>query len=149
LLNGLQIAGTGRLQTGQPFTVNSIYDVNLDGNLTDRLNTTNGLVITGDRRQPLRLTVNPITLLAPVGGDGSVGRNTFRAGSIIEMDASITKPFAIRENQSILLRVDLFNFINRANYGIPVRLLEAPGFGQATNTVTPGRRLQFALKYSF
>ena len=149
MLNGLQIAGTGRLQTGQPFTVNSIYDVNLDGNLTDRLNTTNGLVITGDRRQPLRLTVNPITLLAPVGQDGSVGRNTFRAGSIIEMDASITKPFAIRENQSILLRVDLFNFINRANYGIPVRLLEAPGFGQATNTVTPGRRLQFALKYSF
>ena len=65
------------------------------------------------------------------------------------MDASITKPFAIRENQSILLRVDLFNFINRANYGIPVRLLEAPGFGQATNTVTPSRRLQFALRYSF
>ena len=65
------------------------------------------------------------------------------------MDASITKPFAIRENQSILLRVDIFNFINLANYGIPVRLLEAPGFGQATNTVTPGRRLQFALKYSF
>lgn len=49
----------------------------------------------------------------------------------------------------MLLRVDLFNFINRANYGIPVRLLEASGFGQATDTVTPGRRLQFALKYSF
>ncbi len=65
------------------------------------------------------------------------------------MDASVTKPFTIRENQSILLRVDLFNFINRANYGISVRLLEAPGFEQSTNTVTPGRRLQFALKYSF
>ena len=65
------------------------------------------------------------------------------------MDASITKPFTIRENQSILLRVDLFNFINLANYGIPVRFLEAPGLGQATNIVTPGRRIQFALKYSF
>ena len=46
-------------------------------------------------------------------------------------------------------RMEVFNFINRANYGIPVRFLEAPGFGQATNTVTPGRRIQFALKYSF
>src|SRR5688572_10097581 len=38
LLNGMQISGTGEFQTGQPFTVNSIFDVNLDGNLTDRLN---------------------------------------------------------------------------------------------------------------
>jgi hypothetical protein len=45
--------------------------------------------------------------------------------------------------------MDVFNFINRANFGIPVRLLEAPGFGQAMDTITPGRRIQFALKYSF
>jgi hypothetical protein len=43
-----RLAGTGRFSTGQPFTVNSIFDVNLDGNLTDRLNTTNGLVVTGE-----------------------------------------------------------------------------------------------------
>jgi hypothetical protein len=30
-----------------------------------------------------------------------------------------------------------------------VRFLEAPGFGQATDTITPGRRIQFALKYNF
>ncbi|MCP9496211.1 MAG: carboxypeptidase-like regulatory domain-containing protein [Pyrinomonadaceae bacterium MAG19_C2-C3] len=149
LLNGLQIAATGRMQTGQPFTVNSIYDVNLDGNLTDRLNSTNGIVATGDGRQPLRLTVNPISLLAPVGEDGSVGRNTFRAGSIVELDASITKRFTLREGHDVMLRVDIFNFINQVNYGIPVRFLEAPGFGQAADTITPGRRIQFALKYSF
>jgi hypothetical protein len=45
--------------------------------------------------------------------------------------------------------MEMFNFINRANFGIPVRFLEAPGFGAATNTVTPGRRIQFALKYQF
>src|SRR6185436_8547078 len=33
----LELAGTGSLRTGQPFTGNSIFDVNLDGNLTDRL----------------------------------------------------------------------------------------------------------------
>jgi hypothetical protein len=57
------VAGTGRFQTGQPFTVNSIFDVNLDGNLTDRLDSTNGIVVTGDRSQPLRLTTNDLAAL--------------------------------------------------------------------------------------
>jgi hypothetical protein len=45
--------------------------------------------------------------------------------------------------------VEIFNFINRANFGVPVRLLEAPGFGAATDTLTPGRRVQFTLKFMF
>jgi hypothetical protein len=150
IFRDLQLAGTGSYQTGQPFTVNSIFDVNLDGNLTDRLNTTAGLERTGDRRQPLRLTTaNSNSLLAPVGENGAVGRNTFRAGGLLDLNLALVKRFRVREGQDILFRVDAFNFINRANYGIPVRFLEAPGFGQATNTVTPMRRIQFALKYSF
>jgi hypothetical protein len=149
LFGGLQIASTGKFQTGQPFTVNSIYDVNLDGNLTDRPDTTTGIVRTGDRRQPLVLTVAPTSLLASFGENGRVRRNAFRAGNILELDISVVKHIAITERQGLILRMDVFNFINRANYGIPVRLLEAPGFGQATETVTPGRRIQFALKYTF
>jgi hypothetical protein len=150
LFRDLQLAGTGSYQTGQPFTVNSIFDVNLDGNLTDRLNTTEGLERTGDRRQPLRLTAaDPNSLLAPVGENGAVGRNTFRAGGILDLNLALVKRFRVREGQDILFRMDAFNFINRANYGIPVRFLEAPGFGQATTTATPMRRIQFALKYSF
>ncbi|HJR08131.1 MAG TPA: carboxypeptidase regulatory-like domain-containing protein [Pyrinomonadaceae bacterium] len=150
IFGNLQLAGSGALQTGQPFTVNSIFDVNLDGNLTDRLNTNDGLVITGDRRQPLRLSVaDPTTLLAPVGQNGRVGRNSFRAGNVVALDIALARRFSLTQQQSLTARVEIFNFINRANYGIPVRFLEAPGFGQAINTVTPARRLQFALKYSF
>jgi hypothetical protein len=151
IFSNLQIAGTGRFQTGQPFTVNSIFDVNLDGNLTDRLNSTNGIQLTGDRRQPIRLApgVDPTSLLAPIGTDGQVPRNTFRAGNILELDLSVIKSFEITEQSRLQFRVDFFNFINRANFGVPVRFLEAPGFGQATDTVTPGRRIQFALKFSF
>ena len=149
LTNNLQIATTGRFHSGQPFTVNSIIDVNLDGNLTDRLNTTNGIEITGDRSQPIRLTTaNPYDLLAPFGQDGQVGRNSFRAGNVLELDLSVIKQFSIGSNR-LAFRTDIFNFIDRANFGVPVRLLEAPGFGKATNTVTPGRRIQFGLKYEF
>jgi len=150
LLGGLQVASMGRFQTGQPFTVNSIFDVNLDGNLTDRLNTTNGINVTGDHRQPLQLaTNNTFSLLAPVGQDGAVGRNTFRAGSVLELDMALIKNFAISDRQRLIFRADIFNFINRANFGLPVRFLEAPGFGRATDTITPERRIQIGLKYSF
>jgi hypothetical protein len=147
--DNLQIATTGKFRSGQPFTVNSTIDINLDGNLTDRLNTTNEIQITGDRRQPLRLTTgNTLALLAPFGQDGSVGRNSFRSGNVIEMDLSIIKPFVFGSNR-LQFRTDIFNFINRANFGVPVRLLEAPGFGKAVSTVTPARRIQFSLKYEF
>lgn len=147
---GLQVAGTGRFQTGQPFTVNSVFDVNLDGNLTDRLNSLSGIQVTGNRRQPLLLTINnPESLLAAVGNDGSVPRNSFRAGNILELDVSVIKKFALTEKQKLIFRIDIFNFINRDNFGIPVRFLESPGFGQATDTVTPGRRIQFVLKFEF
>lgn len=150
LLGGFQLASTGRFQTGQPFTVNSIFDVNLDGNLTDRLDNTDGIVVTGDRREPLSLSTSDLTrLLAPVGQDGRTSRNTFRAGNVLELDLALIKNFRFTDQQNAIFRVDVFNFINRANFGIPVRLLEAPAFGRATNTITPGRRIQFALKYSF
>jgi Carboxypeptidase regulatory-like domain/TonB-dependent Receptor Plug Domain len=149
LTDGLQLSSTGRYSSGQPFTVGTVFDVNLDGNLTDRLNTTNGLVTTGDRRQPLQLTVDPRLLLAPVGQDGAVVRNTFRAGSILELDLSVRKKIALSGNKSLTLRADIFNLPGRTNFGIPVRFLEAPGFGQATKTVTTPRKLQMGLQVSF
>ena len=153
LFGGIQLAGTGMFQTGQPFTVNSIFDVNLDGNLTDRLDTTDGIVVTGDRQQPIRVANEADRfngrLLAPIGQDGQVGRNTFRAGNVWLTNLTFVKKFSFGENDSLQFRIDIFNVFNRANFGIPVRFLEAPGFGQATDTVTPGRRIQFGLKYIF
>jgi len=148
--DGVQVAATARFQTGQPFTVNSTLDVNLDGNLTDRLNTLDGIIVTGDRRQPLQLaTTNTLSLLAPFGEDGKITRNTFRAGSVLEMDLAVSKSIGIGDTSRIVFRTDVFNILNRANFGVPVRFLEAPGFGKATNTVTPGRRIQLSVKYSF
>jgi len=146
----MQIAGTTQFQTGQPFTVNSIFDVNLDGNLTDRLDTTDGIIVTGDRSRPLRLATGDLSSLrAALGQDGRVGRNTFRAGNYLDTNVAVIKTFHFDESRSLVFRTEVFNLTNRANFGVPVRHLEAPGFGQTTSTLTPGRRLQFHLKFSF
>lgn len=151
VFGGLQLASSGSFQEGQPFTVNSIFDVNLDGNLTDRLNSTQGIIQTGNRQQPIALDprFRSTSLLAPVGTDGSLGRNTFRAGNILNLDMAVVKSFSFSESRRLIFRMDVFNFINRANFGVPVRFLESPSFGQATSTVTPGRRIQFGLKFAF
>ena len=149
-LRGVRVASIGRFQSGPPFTVNSVFDVNLDGNLTDRLNTTDGLSSTGNGRQPLLLqTSNATALLAAPGQAGRIGRNSFRADGLTEINLALSKSLRFATTRALLLRADLFNLLNNANYGIPVRLLEAPGFGRATNTVTPGFRLQLGVKLEF
>lgn len=148
ILGNVQIAGTEQFQSGQPFTVNSIFDMNLDGNLTDRLNSTAGIV-RGDRSQPLRLTVPAASLLAPLGQDGIVPRNSFRGSNLWVSNLAVIKTIPFGERFKVVFRTEFFNIFNRANYGIPVRFLESPGFGKATDTVTPGRRIQLGLKLVF
>ncbi len=152
VLGGYEVLGTGQYQTGQPFTVISLYDWNLDGNLTDRLNNTNGLLVTGHRRQPLRLAdsvTNRNLLLAPVGFEGAIARNTFRGSSYLLLNLALQKSLAFNEKRQLQFRAEAFNFLNRTNFALPVRILEAPSFGSSVSTATPARRIQFALKYVF
>jgi len=150
IFKNMQFASTGYMQSGQPSTINSMFDVNLDGNLTDRP-TGVGINRTGIREHPYDVVPGTPTslLLAAPGQDSSIGRNAYRAGDIINFDLSLIKDFFVREDQRISFRMDIFNFLDRKNYGIPVRVLEAPSFGAAVDTVTPGRRIQFGLKYIF
>jgi len=148
-----QVASIVTAQTGQPFTVNSAFDINRDGNLTDRLNRTDGLVIreSEDGRTQLSLVpgTNPSDLLAPDGQDGAVGRNTFRAAGVFTIDLSLSKSLTVTEHQKLSLRMEAFNLLNRTHFGIPVRILEAPAFGKSAYTTVPARTIQFVLKYQF
>jgi hypothetical protein len=172
-LRGWQISGIYAAQTGPPFTVNTVYDINQDGQLTDRLDNTNGIIYGGaDRRTALSLSTAPgfstaqllsaaEQTLGPTGClagsapansnpcDGAVGRNTFRAGGIFTLDTSLGRTFTLAEAVKLVVRLDAFNTLNRANFAIPVRVLEAPAFGQAVATSTPSRQLQIVAQIRF
>jgi hypothetical protein len=149
LLGGWQYSTLMTYQTGQPFTVNTSYDVNLDGNLTDRIDTLNGMSIIDSRQQKLQLNTNPINLLAALGSSGRISRNAFRASGIAKTDFALVKNFRIRESQFIVLRAEAFNIWNRTHFAIPARILEAPSFGKSVDTLVNSRQVQFALKYVF
>jgi len=147
---GWQLSGILTLQSGQPFTVNSSIDVNEDGNLTDRLNTLNGLSINDNGRTAISVTGSSlVSLLAPRGQDGAIGRNTFRARGLANLDLALIKRITIDDKRKLEFRTEIFNVFNRTDFGVPVRILEAPSFGQSVNTTLDRAYLQFALKFSF
>jgi hypothetical protein len=152
LLGGWQLAGIVTLQTGQPFTVISSVDVNLDGNLTDRLNTLVGVREAGSGSLRYEFPATPaeqFRLLAAAGVDGAIGRNTFRASGIANTDLAINKLFRFTERHQLELRTEIFNLFNRTHFGIPAHTLFAPVLGRAVNTTVPARTVQFAVRYRF
>lgn len=148
---GWQLSSVVQTYTGQPFTLNLPNDANLDGNLTDRPSTTDGLVFFhGHGRQRAAIPSNrDITDFFVSGRDGFVGRNTVRGDSFVNLDMALSKGFTFTDSQRLDFRAEFFNALNRSNFGLPIRMLGSPAFGSAVETANPARIVQFALKFSF
>ncbi len=151
LLGGWQVASIFSARTGQPFTIEVPFDANLDGNLTDRPSTTDGLILLSGHG-PRRVTIAPghqVRDFFVVGKDGIVGRNWVRGDNVVNWDLALSKSLRFDDSQHLEVRFEVFNVLNRANFGLPVRTIGAPGFGSSMNTITPARIVQFALKWSY
>jgi hypothetical protein len=132
-LGGWQVASIGTFQTGQPYSALLCCDLNLDGNLTER--------------------VGPGAANA-----GSTGRNGYRAPGIETVDLAVTKHFRFAERHRIEVRSEFFNVFNKTNFGIPIHQIYFGSFAAEPaardnrlfiDTRVPKRTIQFALKYSF
>ncbi|MEK6299932.1 MAG: carboxypeptidase-like regulatory domain-containing protein [Acidobacteriota bacterium] len=133
ILGGWQVSSIGTFQTGQPYSVLFCCDLNLDGNLTDRVD--------------------------PGGANASTAsRNGFRAPGIETVDLAVNKFFRFSERHKLEFRTEFFNVFHKTNFGIPVHQLFFGGY--TTEPATPDNRLfvntrvqprtiQFGLKYSF
>ena len=93
--------------------------------------------------------VDPLSLVAPRGEPGKVGRNTFRAQGIATLDLALSRSFFLAEETTFNVRMEVFNLFNRTHFGIPVRILESPGLGQSFDTQVRSRSLRLAVKLSF
>ena len=76
----------------------------------------------------------------------TLGRNTFRASGLSDIDLALSRRFPLRDSAALSVRVEALNVANHPNFGIPVRYVEAPGFGTAVNTITPPRTFQLVLR---
>lgn len=79
---------------------------------------------------------------------GSLGRNSFRAPSFEQWDASVDKFFDIHEAIKLQFRAEFFDITNHTNFGIPNTQTTSAAFG-TIRTAYPSRVGQFALKLLF
>lgn len=101
--------------------------------------------------------------LPALGTYGALGRNTVRADGIENIDFSLLKKFALKEEKFFQFRAEFFNLFNHANFDAPnatlstVVPLDAPvgdprrtpgGFG-TVNSAGPARVIQFGLRFVF
>jgi hypothetical protein len=92
---------------------------------------------------------------------GNLGRDTLSGPGFATLDFSLAKDTNLRflgEGRRMEFRAEFFNILNRANFGLPARIVyaarndvETPisNAGLITNTVGTSRQVQFALKILF
>ncbi|MBV9082989.1 MAG: TonB-dependent receptor, partial [Acidobacteriaceae bacterium] len=83
---------------------------------------------------------------------GNAGRTAGYGPGAVNIDVSVLKDFAVRENQRLQFRAEMLNAPNHPNFGLPNTARGAPNFGRITSlapTGTQSRVVQLGLHYQF
>jgi hypothetical protein len=170
VLGGWRLAGIWTMKSGQPLTVfvtanrsRSQWNPSRGPGIgQDRPNYASGFgpdnAINGTPEQ----WFNPAAFaLQPAGTFGNTGRGDFVGPDLRTLDVSMAKDIPwtrLGAGNRIELRIEAFNVLNRANFGIPeLRAFagqadgEAPlaTFGRISNTVTSSRQIQIGARVTF
>jgi len=153
-LGGWQTFGIWTFQTGRPFTVALLPNV-------DNSNTGQSILGfgAGDRPNVLRAPAlsNPSPdrwfdttafTLPPFGSFGNAGRNILSGPAYQSINVSLMKNARIAERANLQFRVEAFNLLNRANFDLPDIFFGSPTFGAIQSAESP-RRVQFGVKILF
>ena len=156
VLGGWQVNGIATLLTGFPFTPLLGSNRSGDGNTRnpDRPNLNpnfTGPVILGNQTQ----WYNPAAFLVPNAGTfGNLGRGTYNGPGLAEVDMSVFKNTSLSERFKLQFRAEIFNLLNRANFGTPNATVfsgtsVSASAGLITTLTTTPRQIQFGLKLVF
>ena len=159
LLGGWTFSGITSAQSGPPFTVYEGEDVALIGTST-ALGGTQYAMQTGaplqlshpSRGAEVRQFFNtnafvPVSLV-PAGVIGNSGRNIISGPALSNTDFALLKNFAFKERFRAQFRTEAFNIFNQVNFGEPIATVNSgPGVFGSLPSASPGRVLQFALKF--
>ena len=163
VFGGWTLSTIATSQTGLPFNITiTRSNGSVPGGLAvsgeERPNLVPGVSLTPPGGSTPGEWVNPAAFSAPAYGTfGDLGRNAFRAPGISDVDLALAKDVVLVERVKLRLRADLFNVLNRAQYGAPnANLSTAGNFGVITSTIssyatgrgTP-REFQLSAKISF
>jgi hypothetical protein len=156
LAGGWQINGIVTLLSGFPFTpqVGSNRSGDGDTRNPDRPNLNaafSGPIMLGKQMQ----WFDPNAFLLPaVGTYGNLGRGVYTGPGLANVDLSFFKNTPITERVNLQFRAEIFNIVNRDNFGTPNAIAFSgttisPSAGLITTLATMPRQVQFGLKFIF
>ena len=154
LLNGWETFGIVTLQTGRPFTVALLSEIDNSGTGRSILgfgaNDRPNLVGNPELSNPGTLQwFNTAAFAFPAPGTfGNAGRNILEGPGFQNVNASLLKNTRITERVNLQFRAEAFNLFNHPNFNLPDNFLGSPTFGRITSARDP-RHIQFGLKLLF
>jgi hypothetical protein len=154
LLSGFQFNGIVTLQSGRPFTVALLPEIDnsntgrssLGFGANDRPN------VAGDpnaaRHTPEQWFNTSAFVFPAFGTFGNAGRNILDGPGYRNINASLLKNTRLSERMNLQLRLEAFNLFNTPNFNLPDNFLGSPTFGRILSARDP-RHLQFGAKLLF
>ncbi|MBS1792288.1 MAG: TonB-dependent receptor [Acidobacteria bacterium] len=142
LLDGYELSGITRFQSGRPFTITAASSIGG----TRRADVFEGvdLYIRNNRQW-----LNPAAFAAAPGARlGSSGAGIVTGPDFFITDFSIRKKFKFGETKELRLQGDVFNAFNRNNFNSLQTVVTNSGFGTLTAS-GPGRSIQLGIKFGF
>ena len=154
VLSGWETFGIVTLQSGRPFTVALLSEIDNSGTGRSILgfgaNDRPNLISNPELSNATTLQwFNTAAFAFPVPGTfGNAGRNILEGPGFQNVNASLVKNTALSERVNLQFRAEAFNLFNHPNLNLPDNFLGSPTFGRITSARDP-RHIQFGLKLLF
>ena len=153
-LSGWESYGIVTVQSGRPFTVALLPDIDNSGTgrsilgfgANDRPNIVGNPELSNPTTDQWFNTA-AFTFSAP-GTFGDAGRNILDGPGYQTVNLSLMKNTALSERINLQFRAEAFNLFNHPNFNLPDNFLGSPTFGRITSARDP-RHIQFGLKLLF
>jgi hypothetical protein len=146
ILDGYEVSGITRLQSGPYLTVTATAD-SLFGNRRADCISSDTLIPNGERGANNWANEEAFRA-APPTRRGNCGVGTLEGPGSHTWDFSLRRRFELTERFRLQFQADIFNAFNRANFRDLDANLTNAGFGQIS-TAGPPRNIQFGLKLTF
>ncbi|HET9711361.1 MAG TPA: TonB-dependent receptor, partial [Pyrinomonadaceae bacterium] len=154
LLSGWETHGIVTLQSGRPFTVALLSEIDNSGTgrsilgfgANDRPNVVGNPELSS--RTPERWFNTAAFAFAAPGTFGNAGRNILDGPGFQNVNASLVKNTALSERFNLQFRAEAFNLFNHPNFNLPDNFFPSPSFGRISSARDP-RHIQFGLKLLF
>lgn len=152
LLGGWRVTAINTMTSGVP--VNLTYSpasaFSVSGAPTYRPNITGDIYAPASDRGPAQY-FNPANVVIPTDSSqpfGNAPRNAARGPATYVLDMGLHKAVEMGRSR-IEFRVEIFNVLNRANFGAPNGNRSSSAFGTITSLATTPRQVQLGLKLDF